>query len=49
MEAFVDAFKDIIYGGCAAAVIMILAVILHRMKIIDFDILEWFKSKKERG
>jgi hypothetical protein len=48
MGAFIDAFKDVIYGSCIAAVVMISVVILHRMGIIDFDILEWFKRRKER-
>jgi uncharacterized protein HemY len=48
MGAFIDAFKDVIYGSCIAAVVMILVVILHRMEIIDFDILEWFKGRKKR-
>lgn len=48
MEPFVKTFKDIIEGACIAAVIMILVVILHKVGIINFDILEWFKRKKER-
>jgi uncharacterized protein HemY len=48
MGAFIDAFKDVIYGSCIAVVVMISVVILHRMGIIDFDILEWFKRRKER-
>jgi hypothetical protein len=47
MGVFVDAFRDVIYGSCIAAVILILAVILHKAGIINFDILEWFKRKKE--
>jgi hypothetical protein len=40
VEAFLDTFRDIIYGACIVAVIMISAIILHRIGIIDFDILE---------
>jgi hypothetical protein len=49
MGAFIDAFKDIIWGSCIAAVVMISVVVLHKMGIIDFDILEWFKRRKRRG
>jgi hypothetical protein len=48
MGGFIDVFKDFIYGSCIAAVIMILIVVLNKMGIIDFDIFEWFKSRKER-
>ena len=48
MEGFADTFRDIFYGASVAAVIMVLMVILHRIGIIDFNILEWFKRKKER-
>jgi len=48
MGAFMDTFKDIIYGSCIAAVIMISVVVLNKMGVIDFDILEWLKRRKER-
>lgn len=49
MGGFVDTFKDIIYGSCIAAVVMISIVVLNKMGIIDFDILEWFKRKRKGG
>jgi len=48
MGVFVDTLKDVIYGSCIAALVMISIVVLNKMGIIDFDILEWFKKRKER-
>jgi len=48
MEGFADTFRDIVYGASLTAVIMVSLVILHRIGIIDFDILEWFKRRKEK-
>lgn len=48
MGAFVETFKDVIYGASIWAAIMIVMVILHKAGIIDFDILHWSKKKRER-
>ena len=49
MEALKYILGSILFAVCIIAVVMmIIAVILHRMGIIDFDILEWFKLKQEK-
>jgi len=37
---------DVIYGSCLAAFGMIILVILHRIGIIKFNLLEWFRGQK---